>query len=160
MAHIPIDAPHEPALEILSHRELAWPREQVWAAYEQPERLARWWGPAGFSNRFASFDFRVGGDWHFTMHGPDGKDYANQVRFLVLESPARLVLEHVNAPHFVAHVELASAAGGAHTLLQFRMRFETAALRDAVAVYAVPANEQNFDRLQVELARPSRKDAR
>ncbi len=34
------------------------------------------------------------------------------------------------------------------------MRFDSAAERDRVAVYAVPANEQNFDRLQAELARP------
>ncbi|MCB1097766.1 MAG: SRPBCC domain-containing protein [Verrucomicrobiae bacterium] len=36
------------------------------------DRLAKWWGPAGFTNTFHEFDFQKGGRWHFTMHGTDG----------------------------------------------------------------------------------------
>lgn len=153
MATIPHDAPPDAALEIACGRVIDGTRAQVWSAFEDPERLARWWGPAGFTNRFAHFDFRPGGEWHFTMHGPNGKDYLNHNRFLVVEPTRRLVLEHVPAPHFVAMLSLHDEAGGARTRLHWRMRFETAAQRDAVAGYAVPANEQNLDRLQAELAR-------
>ena len=71
--------------------------------------------------------------------------------FHVVEAPARIVLEHQNAPHFEMHITLSAEAGG--TRLGWRMRFDDAVTRDAVARYAVPANEQNFDRLQAELTR-------
>ena len=39
--------------------------EAVFAALTTPERLARWWGPAGFSNRFAVCEVQPGGRWVF-----------------------------------------------------------------------------------------------
>ncbi|MBI3532509.1 MAG: hypothetical protein HY068_08595 [Burkholderiales bacterium] len=61
------------------------------------------------------------------------------------------MLEHENAPHFHLHITLTEEAGG--TRLGWRMCFDDAATREAVARYAVPANEQVFDRLQAELTR-------
>lgn len=148
-----MDAAIDPsaAREIVSTRHFQQPREALFAAYADPQRLARWWGPAGFRNTFALFEFRPGGHWRFTMHGPDGKDYANHSVFREVEAPARIVLEHLNAPHFEMHITHTEEAGG--TRLTWRMRFDDARTRDAVARYAVPANEQNFDRLQAELSR-------
>jgi len=139
------------AREILSTRHYALPREQLWAAFAQAQRLARWWGPAGFRNTFEVFEFRPAGRWRFTMHGPDGKDYANRSVFHAVEAPARIVLEHENAPHFEMQITLTEEAGG--TRLNWRMRFDDATTREAVARVVVPANEQNFDRLQAELNR-------
>lgn len=148
-----MDAAIDPsaAREIVSTRHFQQPRETLFAAYADPQRLARWWGPAGFRNTFALFEFRPGGHWRFTMHGPDGKDYANHSVFREVEAPARIVLEHLNAPHFEMHITHTEEAGG--TRLTWRMRFDDARTRDAVARYAVPANEQNFDRLLAELGR-------
>jgi len=42
--------------------------------------------------------------------------------------------------------------GQGQTRLGFRMRFDSAEERERVAPYVIPANEQNFDRLQAELA--------
>ncbi len=145
------DATALAAREILSTRHFTQPREQLWAAFADPQRLARWWGPAGFRNTFEVFEFRPGGPWRFTMHGPDGKDYPNRSVFHVLEAPARIVLEHENAPHFELLVTLTEEAGG--TRLTWRMRFDDATTREALAGLVVPANEQNFDRLQAELTR-------
>ncbi len=139
------------ACEIVSTRHYALPREQLWAAFADAQRLARWWGPAGFRNTFEQCEFRPGGRWRFTMHGPDGQDYANLSVFHTVEAPARIVLEHENAPHFHLHITLAEEAGG--TRLGWRMQFDDAATREAVARYAVPANEQVFDRLQEEITR-------
>ena len=148
-----MDAAIDPnaAREIVSTRHFQQPREALFAAYADPQRLARWWGPAGFRNSFELFEFRPGGHWRFTMHGPDGKDYANHSVFHAVEAPARIVLEHLNAPHFEMHITHTEEAGG--TRLTWRMRFDDARTREAVARYAVPANEQNFDRLQAELSR-------
>jgi uncharacterized protein YndB with AHSA1/START domain len=143
----------ESAREIVSTRLLPFPPAQVFRAYSDPQRLARWWGPAGFRNTFEQFDFRPGGDWKFVMHGPDGKDYVNHNVFDAIEPPARIVIRHDLAPPFVATVTFEPEGEG--TRLRFRMVFPDARLRDRVASYAVPANEQNFDRLHAELSTPS-----
>jgi uncharacterized protein YndB with AHSA1/START domain len=135
--------------EILSSRVIDAPREKVFKAFADPTHLARWWGPSGFRNTFEEFDFRPGGIWRLTMHGPDGTDYPNRSVFLDIREPSRIVFEH-DAPHeFRMTIALHDATG--KTRLEWRMRFESAAERDGTAMYAVTANEQNFDRLEAEL---------
>jgi uncharacterized protein YndB with AHSA1/START domain len=46
-------------------------------AWSDPGKLKNWWGPAGFTNTFKEFDFRPGGQWSFTMHGPEKVNYDN-----------------------------------------------------------------------------------
>lgn len=127
--------------------------QQVWDAFADPQRLARWWGPAGFRSTFRSFDLHAGGDWLFTLHGPDGTDYPNHSVFVELHTARRVVFDHVNAPHF--RFTLTLEAEGGRTRVGWRQRFATAAERDRIATFAEPANEQNLDRLQAELRRTS-----
>lgn len=42
-------------------REFSVTPESVFAAIQDPVRLARWWGPQGFTNTFNTFEFRAGG---------------------------------------------------------------------------------------------------
>ena len=138
--------------EIVTRRDLPFSREQIYAAFADPERLARWWGPDGFTNTIQQFEFRPGGEWRFVMHGPDGQDYDNHITFESLLSPARIIFEHVSAPRFrttISLIELAPTATHFHWV----MRFETAETRQRLASICVPANEQNLDRLAVELQR-------
>jgi uncharacterized protein YndB with AHSA1/START domain len=44
-------------------REIPATVEQVFAAISDPERLAQWWGPAGFTNTFKVCEFKNGGRW-------------------------------------------------------------------------------------------------
>ena len=37
----------------------------LFEAIRNPERLVRWWGPLGFTNRFHAFDFQPDGEWRF-----------------------------------------------------------------------------------------------
>lgn len=142
--------------EIISTRVFPWPPATVCAAWLDPARLARWWGPRGFTNTFEVCDPRPGGDWRFVMHGPDGKDYPNQNRFIAIEAPGRIVIEHVSDPHFVltATFEAKEDASTANTQtrLVFRQRFDSARVCTAIAEYAIPGNEDNFDRLAAVLA--------
>ena len=55
-------------------RVLEAPRELVWRAWSEPERVMQWWGPEHFTAPSATMDFRVGGQWLYCMRGPDGKD--------------------------------------------------------------------------------------
>ena len=73
--------------EVVSTRLIDAPRERVIAAFSDPEQLAKWWGPNGFTNTIKKFDFREGGDWHLTMHGPDGTDYRNESVFVERSNP-------------------------------------------------------------------------
>ena len=135
--------------EIVSSRVIDAPREKVFKAFADPTHLARWWGPNGFQNTFEEFDFRPGGVWRVTMHGPDGTDYSNRSVFLDIQEPSRIVFEHEEPHEFRMTITLRDESGKTH--VEWRMLFESAAERDRTARYAVPANEQNFDRLQAEL---------
>jgi hypothetical protein len=47
----------------------------LFAAMSDPNCIAKWWGPDGFTNTIHIYDFVPGGSWQLTMHGPDGTDY-------------------------------------------------------------------------------------
>jgi uncharacterized protein YndB with AHSA1/START domain len=51
------------------------PRELVWKAWTEPERLMRWHGPKDFTCPHYEADFRVGGKYLACMHGPPGSDF-------------------------------------------------------------------------------------
>jgi uncharacterized protein YndB with AHSA1/START domain len=93
-------------------RQLAAPPAAVFAAMQDGERLARWWGPAGFTNRFDVFEFHAGGRWVFTMVGPDGTAYPNEAVFSRIEPGHQVVIQHVNQPLFQLTIRLAPSAGG------------------------------------------------
>jgi uncharacterized protein YndB with AHSA1/START domain len=51
------------------------PRELVWKAWTEPERMKKWWGPKIFTAPVIKIDLRIGGKYLSCMRGPDGKDY-------------------------------------------------------------------------------------
>jgi uncharacterized protein YndB with AHSA1/START domain len=139
------------AREFEHSRLIDAPPERVFRAFAEPERLARWWGPNGFSSTFDTFDFRAGGDWRFTMHGPDGTQYPNQSVFLEIRAPERIVVEHLGGMHhFVLVVTLAAVDAG-RTRVGWRQVFDDADHRERIAAFVRPANEQNLDRLAAEV---------
>lgn len=80
--------------EMIITRTMNAPRERVWAAFTDPEHLKHWWGPNGFTNTIYEFDLRPGGVWKFMMHGPDGKDWPNQITFKEVVPAEKLVYAH------------------------------------------------------------------
>jgi uncharacterized protein YndB with AHSA1/START domain len=136
--------------EVVSTRLIAAPRERVYEAFSDPEQLAKWWGPNGFTNTIHEFDLREGGWWKMTMHGPDGADYRNESVFVIVNSPKRIVYDHLRTMHrFLMEMTFFEFDG--QTRITWRQRFESAAEYEKVAVFVVPANEQNFDRLEAHL---------
>jgi uncharacterized protein YndB with AHSA1/START domain len=131
-------------------RTLPTTPQQVFAAFADPARLATWWGPEGFRNTFQTCEFKPGGNWLFTMHGPDGSNYPNESVFAEIEPARKVVIDHVCEPLFRLTVELQATATG--TLLQWTQVFADAAVAAAVRHIVEPANEQNLDRLAAELA--------
>lgn len=138
-----------PEREIVNTRVFASPRGHVWRAWTDPAILAKWWGPNGFTNTFDEFDQRPQGHWRFVMHGPDGTDYKNHSVFLEITPQERIVFDHISGHLFRVVATFEDAPGG--TKVTFRMIFQTAEERERIAVFAVDANEQNFDRMGAEL---------
>jgi uncharacterized protein YndB with AHSA1/START domain len=134
-------------------REIAATVEQVFAAISAPERLARWWGPAGFTNTFKVCEFKNGGRWSLTMHGPDDNNYPNEYVFAEIEPPRKVVVQHVAEPRFRLTIALASSPGG--TVVSWSQAFESSEVARRLEAIVVPANEQNLERLSVEVARES-----
>jgi uncharacterized protein YndB with AHSA1/START domain len=132
-------------------REIPATVEQVFAAIRTPARLARWWGPAGFTNTFNVCDFKIGGRWSFIMHGPDGQNYPNENVFAEIEAPNKVVIQHIMEPHFYLTITLASSAKG--TVVSWSQVLESEEFAKRVEHIIVPSNEQNLDRLTVEVLR-------
>jgi len=124
---------------------------QVFAAMRDPARIARWWGPAGFTNTIQQFEFRPDGKWLLTMHGPDGKNYPNESRFTRIIDHQLFEIEHLNGHHFILSIELVPAHGG--TEVRWQQTFDTAEHYERIAEFVASANEQNLDRLAVEVQR-------
>ncbi|MCA9395898.1 MAG: SRPBCC domain-containing protein [Candidatus Omnitrophica bacterium] len=124
--------------------------QQVFDAIQDPKRLARWWGPEGFTNTFNKFEFKPGGKWVFTMHGPDGKSYANESIFEEIVAPKKVVILHICLPVFVLTIELTKSGEG--TLLSWNQEFEDESVVTKLRDFLTKANNQNLDRLTQEVA--------
>ena len=132
-------------------REIPAPIAQVFAAISDAERLARWWGPAGFSNTFSVCEFWDGGRWCLVMHGPDGHDYPNENVFAEIEAPGKVVVVHDSEPRYRLTIGLAESAGG--TVVSWTQTFASAEVAARIEHIAVPANAQNLERLEAEVLR-------
>ncbi|MDZ4658572.1 MAG: SRPBCC family protein [Bythopirellula sp.] len=137
--------------EVVSTRLIDAPRQVVFQTFSDPEQLAQWWGPSGFTNTIKKFDFRPGGDWHLTMHGPGGTDYRNESVFVEIVEPERIVFDHLRTMHrFLMTMTFFEFDG--KTRVTWRQRFESVAELEKVRAFVPAANEQNFDRLASHLA--------
>ena len=137
-------------MSIFRHsRDLAASPESVFAAIQDPARLARWWGPDGFTNTFHTFEFREGGPWLFTMHGPDGADYPNQSEFLEIVPNSMVRIKHINLPHFELSISLEPSATG--TRVSWVGVFENHEFAEKMREFLEGANEQNLNRLALEV---------
>jgi len=143
--------------EIAATRIFNAPRELVWKAWTERERIGNWWGPKGFTTTTYSMDVKPGGVWRFVMHGPDGRDYQNKITYVEVVEPERLVYKHggdkdVEPVNFQVTVSFAEEDG--KTRLEMRMVFPSANARDhIVQTYgAVEGLNQTLGRLGEDVA--------
>lgn len=134
---------------VLTERTIAATPAEVFAAFEEPERLALWWGPTGFTNTFEAFEFVPGGRWKFAMHGPNGANFPNECVFREIEPAARIVLDHVVKPLYTLTVSLTERDGQTH--LTWLQDFGSQQANDKMRPLSATANEQVLDRLETVL---------
>jgi uncharacterized protein YndB with AHSA1/START domain len=77
--------------QVLITRVFDAPRESVWKAWTECERLVRWWGPKGFTTPLCKIDFRPGGVFHNCMRSPEGRDYCGKGVYHEIVEPERIV---------------------------------------------------------------------
>ncbi len=142
--------------ELVFERVLNAPRELVWEAWTNPEHLANWWGPDGFSLTTQFMEVKPGGIWKFIMHGPD-RDYPNKIKFIEVLKPERLVYRHiddVDSEPVSFGVTVTFEALGKKTRLTMSMLFDKA--EDLVRVSreygAIEGAHQTISRLENALS--------
>jgi len=69
---------------------VAAPAEQVFAACLDPDELAEWWGPAGFTSPHVDLDAREGGRYRIRMQPPEGEAFHLRGEFVEIDLPRRL----------------------------------------------------------------------
>jgi uncharacterized protein YndB with AHSA1/START domain len=72
-------------------RVLDAPRDRVWKAWTEAERLKHWWGPQGFKVHTCKVDLRPGGIFHYGMTAPDGSDMWGRFTYREIVAPEKLV---------------------------------------------------------------------
>jgi uncharacterized protein YndB with AHSA1/START domain len=71
-------------------RELPAAPRVVFRSFSDPDELATWWGPDGFSIPSLDFDPRVGGRYRIEMQPPEGDAFYLTGEFREVDPPARL----------------------------------------------------------------------
>jgi uncharacterized protein YndB with AHSA1/START domain len=81
--------------EIVITRVFDAPRELVFKAWTEPQHLARWFGPKGWTNPVCEVDVRIGGAWRIVMRAPDGGEYPCGGVYREIVPPERLVFTNI-----------------------------------------------------------------
>lgn len=138
----------EYALEIT--RSFDAPPALVFKAWTSKDHLLRWWGPKDFTASSERLEFREGGSYRHTIHGPDGRSYGMSGVYREIVEPERIVFTFAWDGEPETLVTVAIRPEGDGTRLTFRQEpFADAASRDS--------HESGWgeclDRLVVEIAR-------
>lgn len=152
-----MSTPQEPVADavpaIITTRIIHVSRELLYKAYTDSEILAQWWGPKGFTNTFHTFEFSPDGQWNFTMHGPDGKDYKNHIVFREIEPLEKIAFDHASGPYYKGTVTFTDTDKPDHTHLSYCMVLESLKVYNNLKDIIIGANEENFDRLEETLSK-------
>ncbi len=71
-------------------RVLLAPRSLLFKACTEPDELAKWWGPRGFTAPSVEVDLAVGGSYRIAMQPPDGDVFYLSGEFREVDPPAHL----------------------------------------------------------------------
>ena len=147
--------------EIVISRVIDAPRELVFEAFTEVRHLSQWWGPEGFTTTTRSFEFRVGAEWDFVLHGPDGTDYQEWITWTEVVPPEKIAMLHGEFrgdPNAFESV-LTYASDGAATRIEMRTVFPTKELHDeAVEKYhAIEGGQQTVSHLAAYVTEVLRK---
>jgi uncharacterized protein YndB with AHSA1/START domain len=144
------DGGAEPAEHVLViSRVFDAPPRRLFEVWTDPEHIARWWGPRGFTVPHHEIDIRVGGAFRVCMRSPDGTDHWVRGVYREIVAGKRLVFTYAwedekGEPRHETLVTFTFVAEGDKTKLTLRQAvFESVTARDAHQ----GGWTSNFDRL-------------
>ena len=135
------------------------PRALVWKAWTDPNMMAQWFGPRGFTIPLCELDVRPGGSLRIVMRGPDGNEYPMKGVFREVVVPERLVFSNIavdqDGNHLLEGETIVTfAAHGGKTTLTLKTH---AVGRVPIAKQMLAGMEagwtQSIDKLEERLAR-------
>jgi len=118
-------------LELTITRVFDAPRELVFEVWTNPDHLAKWWGPTGFTTESCTVKLEPGGGWRMCIrNAADGSEHWARGAYREIDRPARLVFsfaweEPVGVPGHDTVVTVSFADHGDKT----EMTFHQAVLR-------------------------------
>ncbi|MGH7366429.1 MAG: SRPBCC family protein [Candidatus Rokuibacteriota bacterium] len=135
------------------------PRRLVFNAWTDPELVAQWWGPHGFTNPVCELDVRPGGAIRIDMRGPDGTLYPMTGLYREIVEPDRLVftsaaLDERGEPLFEVLTTVTFAEQGEQTIQTLRARVARTTARAAPYLEGMEAGwTQSLQRLEAQVAK-------
>ena len=78
--------------ELVITRVFDAPRDLVWKAFTEPDRLTHWWGPKGFTTHVLKLELRPGGVFFYSQKTPDGREMFGKWVYREIIAPERLVI--------------------------------------------------------------------
>jgi uncharacterized protein YndB with AHSA1/START domain len=134
-------------------------RENLYSRWTDPKRVARWWGPRGFTNPVCELDARPGGAIRIHMRGPDGVVYPMTGVYDEIVEPERIVftsaaLDAEGKPMFEVLTTVTFAEQGGKTKQILRARVINRTAQAAPYLAGMEAGwTQSLERLAEELAK-------
>jgi len=142
--------------EFVITRVLDAPRDLVWKAWTEPDRLMQWWSPKGFTTESCKVDLRVGGTFHYALRMPDGQDMWGKFVYREIVKPERLV--------YIVHFSDAKGGVTRHPMAPTwplktlsTTTFEARGKETLLTVRAVPFEATDEERRTFEKGRESMK---
>ena len=149
---------YQDGTDLVFERVFDAPRDLVWKAYVDPDRVARWWGPRGTMTVVAEMDVRPGGRWRYISRAADRDDVTFYGEYLEVEPPERIRWT------FMFDVEGLGSQGGPETFTFEDLGGQTRvvsrghfgsveAIEGALSTGMIGGAIETWDRLAGELAR-------
>ena len=135
--------------EFLMERVFDAPRDLVWKAYTEAERLMQWWGPKGVTMRVATMDLRPGGRFHYCYVMPNGNEMWGIFVYREIIAPQRLVFTNSFSDAEGAIVRAPFSADWPLELLN-TWTFTEQAGKTTITMRAVPINATEVERKTFE----------
>jgi len=119
---------------LIIERRFHAPKHVMWDYHAKRDMLESWWGPEGYPTTITKFDFKVGGEWHYYMTGPDGGKYGGIGAYKAIDPGNVLEYDDYfaddagnrNADLPATHVRLEFHAAGNDTVLKVILKFANA----------------------------------
>jgi uncharacterized protein YndB with AHSA1/START domain len=87
-------------VEFTIRRTFDAPLDRVWQAWTDPERMAKWWGPKGYTSEVVRLDLRPSGICHYRLVSPEGQEMWGRLLYREIVPKERLVfLTAFSDPH-------------------------------------------------------------